>query len=120
MEPSTTSILYSTSESTSSSNVKYCKHPNCKKPLLQGESEHSFKFKIREHCDLTCSRTNPLIHQALVDKATAKREQEPRVCVVCNGSFFRHRVESRKVFAARKTCGRVCAGANGRQKAEKE
>jgi hypothetical protein len=120
MEPSTTLNLPLTIESTSSSELKYCKHPDCKKPLVQGESEHSFKFKIREHCDLTCSRTNPLIHQALVDKATAKREQEPRVCVVCNGSFVRHRVESKKVFAARQTCGRVCEGAKRRAEADKE
>jgi hypothetical protein len=56
----------------------------------------------------------------LVDKATAKREQEPRVCVVCNGSFVRHRVESKKVFAARQTCGRECEGAKRRAEADKE
>jgi hypothetical protein len=120
MEPSTTLSSSSMSESTSSSDVKYCKHPDCKKPLVQGESERDFKFKIREHCDLVCSRTNPLIHQALMDKAAAKREQEPRYCQVCGGSFVRHRVESKKVFAARQTCGRECEGAKRRAEADEE
>jgi hypothetical protein len=120
MEPSTTLSSSSTSESTSSSDIKYCKHPDCKKPLFQKEGEHPFKFKIREHCDLACSRSNPLIHQAQVDKATAKREQEPRVCIVCSELFVRHRVESKRVFAARQTCGRECEAENRRREADEE
>src|SRR4051812_8330732 len=120
MEPSTTLSSSSTSESISSSDIKYCKHPDCKKPLAQKEGEHPFKFKIREHCDLTCSRTNPLIHQAQMDKAAAKREQEPRVCIVCSELFVRHRVESKKVFAARQTCSRECEAENRRREANEE
>jgi hypothetical protein len=66
---------------------------------------------VREHCNLDCSRTNPLLHEEQSAKATVLREEEKRICVICAGKFSRTRTECRKVFEKRETCSRKCCDA---------
>lgn len=98
-----------TSEDTSSSSVRLCHHPNCRKVLVPHDGEPPSKFLRRRHCSSLCSKTNPILHKGQSQRATDNRLKITRVCEVCNGKFARGKGESVPVFRERATCSRRCA-----------
>src|SRR4051812_4201631 len=93
------------------SRVTHCLKPTCGKPLTRRPTEPLSHFLIRRHCDLNCSRTNPLLHKSQADNYSEKRLQDKKVCAFCEKEFCRNPGESVEPFRVRKTCSRTCCDA---------
>jgi hypothetical protein len=108
-----------TTEAVTLSSTKYCYKETCKKPLVRRKGEPKSHFEKRMHCNLECSRTNPLLHKAQADSYAEVRETETKVCPECKKTFSRTRNESRAVFEVKECCTRACADEKMRKEREK-
>ena len=91
--------------------ARVCYNASCGKPLIQREGETRSKFAKRKHCNRSCSRTNPRIHEDHQEVYDRKREAVTKTCAYdkCGKEFHRRQGEPRPVFEERKTCSHVCA-----------
>jgi hypothetical protein len=96
-------------EDISSSSARLCKNPNCKKPLTRRSGEAQSAFDRRLHCEMACSKTNPLLRQSQKEEFARQREAETKNCVICTALFHRGTNESRANYKNRATCSRLCA-----------
>jgi len=100
-----------TIEDISTPTLRLCWKPTCQKPLVRRKGEAQSSFEKRKHCDMSCSKTNPLIRQPQKEEFARQRESETKNCEVCGKEFCRGKNESRSVFVNRVTCSHLCSGA---------